>query len=344
MKKTFLLFVLAALLPMGANAYLYYKNYDAYVDGIYYKLSGDEAKVTYEEDYVIPCYSGSVVIPSTITYEGKTYRVTAIDQEAFWHCDDLTSVTIGDNVTSIGWRAFAICNALTSITIPENVTFTGEEAFYNCEGLKSATICNGEIGGEAFWACTGLTSLTLGQGVTSIGTAAFECCKSLPSLTIPNRVTTISYCAFWGCSSLTSVTIPVGLANISDKLFLGCTKLTSITIPESVNAIGEFAFSECGNLTDVSCMAENVPATNSNAFKDSSIASATLHVPAGSVDKYRAAAPWNGFGAIVPVTATGIATVGNVKDEERFDLQGRKLQGKPARGIYVEKGKKILVK
>ena len=71
MKKTFLLFVLAALLPMGANAYLYYKNYDAYVDGIYYKLSGDEAKVTYEEDYVIPCYSGSVVIPSTITYEGK---------------------------------------------------------------------------------------------------------------------------------------------------------------------------------------------------------------------------------------------------------------------------------
>ncbi len=343
MKKTFLLFVLAALLPMGANAYLYYKNYDAYVDGIYYKLSGDEAKVTYEEDYVIPCYSGSVVIPSTITYEGKTYRVTAIDQEAFWHCDDLTSVTIGDNVTSIGWRAFAKCKALTSITIPENVTYTDQEAFYECTGLKSATICNGEIGVEAFCFCGGLTSLTLCNGVTSIDEGAFLGCFALPSLTIPSSVTTISNGAFNCCTSLTSVTIPSSLANLADKIFRGCTNLASITIPESVSEIGEFAFSECGNLTDVSCMAVNVPATNSNAFKDSPIASATLHVPAASIEAYRTTAPWSEFGTIVPVTATGIANVGNVKDEERFDLQGRRVSN-PQKGIYIKEGRKILIK
>ena len=135
MKNTYtksLILALLSLLPVKASAYLYYKNYDAYVDGIYYKLSGNEAKVTYEEDYVMPCYSGSVVIPSTITYEGQTYRVTAIDQEAFYHCTDLTSITFGDNVTSIGWRAFSGCTGLTSITIPENVTYTDQEAFSDC--------------------------------------------------------------------------------------------------------------------------------------------------------------------------------------------------------------------
>ena len=366
MKKTFLLFVLAALLPMGANAYLYYKNYDAYVDGIYYKLSGDEAKVTYEEDYVIPCYSGSVVIPSTITYEGQTYRVTAIDQEAFYHCTDLTSVTFGDNVTSIGWRAFSGCTGLTSITIPENVTYTGGEAFYECEGLQAVTICNGEIAEEAFSYCFGLTSLTLGDGVTCIGNSAFLSCLNLPSLTIPSNVTRIegsafSWCrgltsleiqegvtyigwdAFSMCTNLTSVTIPGSLANIADKIFSYCDNLSSITIPESVNAIGEYAFSECGNLTDVSCMAVNVPATDNNAFKDSPIASATLHVPAASIEAYRTTAPWSEFGTIVPVTATGIANVGNVKDEERFDLQGRRVSN-PQKGIYIKEGRKVLIK
>lgn len=365
MKKIILLFFLATLLPVVASAYQYYKAYDAYVDGIYYKLSGDEAKVTYEEDYVFPCYSGSVVIPSTITFEGKTYRVSAIDQEAFYQCTDLTSVTIGENVTSIGYRAFFHCTGLTSITIPENVTYTGGEAFYECEGLQAVTICNGEIAEEAFSYCFGLTSLTLGDGVTCIGNSAFLSCLNLPSLTIPSSVTRIegsafSWCrgltsleiqegvtyigwdAFSMCTSLTSVTIPGSLANIADKIFSYCDNLSSITIPESVNAIGEYAFSECGNLTDVNCLAVNVPATDSNAFKDSPITSATLHVPAGSIEAYRTTAPWSEFGTIVPITATGIANVENAKGVSIYDLQGRKVAN-PRRGIYIKNGKEVLI-
>jgi hypothetical protein len=156
-------------------------------------------------------------------------------------------------------------------------------------------------------------------------------------------VTTISNGAFNCCTSLTSVTIPSSLANLADKIFLGCTNLASITIPESVSEIGEFAFSECGNLTDVSCMAVNVPATNNNAFKDSPIASATLHVPAASIEAYRTTVPWSEFGTIVPITATGIANVENVKDEERFDLQGRRVSN-PQKGIYIKEGRKVLIK
>lgn len=157
--------------------------------------------------------------------------------------------------------------------------------------------------------------------VTSIGEYAFAYRENTPSITIPNSVTSIKRCAFYHCEGLTSIVLGSG-----------------------VTSIGEYAFNYCLELADVYCYADNVPTTGNNVFKETPISSATLHVPAGSVDKYRAAAPWNGFGAIVPVTATGIANVGNVKDEERFDLQGRTLQGKPAQGIYIEKGKKILVK
>ena len=214
--------------------------------------------------------------------------------------------------------------------------------YSGCTGLKSATICNGEIGVEAFCFCGGLTSLTLGNGVTSIDEGAFMGCLALPSLTIPSSVTTISYAAFNCCTSLTSVTIPSSLANLCDKIFLGCTNLASITIPESVSEIGEFAFSECGNLTDVSCMAVNVPATDNNAFKDSPIASATLHVPAASIEAYRTTAPWSEFGTIVPITATGIANVENAKGVSIYDLQGRKVAN-PRRGIYIKNGKEVLI-
>jgi hypothetical protein len=76
------------------------------------------------------------------------------------------------------------------------------------------------------------------------------------------------------------------------------------------------AFSYCSKLSDVYCYAEEVPTTESNAFSSSPIGTATLHVPAGSVDSYKTA-PWNGFANIVAlpiqyelsVSSAGYATL-----------------------------------
>ena len=48
--------------------------------------------------------------------------------------------------------------------------------------------------------------------------------------------------------------------------------------------------------------AEEVPETDPEAFIDSPIENATLHVPAGSVEAYRTTAPWSSFGTIVALT------------------------------------------
>jgi hypothetical protein len=62
------------------------------------------------------------------------------------------------------------------------------------------------------------------------------------------------------------------------------------------------AFSGCSNLTDVYCYAENAPIAWDGAFRNVPIASATLHVPAGSIEEYKTTSPWSGFGNIVALS------------------------------------------
>mgnify|MGYP005608760265 CR=1 FL=1 len=109
----------------------------------------------------------------------------------------------------------------------------------------------------------------------------------------------------------------------------------------------EYAFFFCDSLRDVYCYAEKVPSTDSYAFNSSIIYSnATLHVPAASIESYKATSPWSKFGKIVALTEeeTGIDEVkgenGKVKTAV-YDLSGRRVQ-KGQKGIYIQNGKVIV--
>ena len=223
---------------------------DVKVDGIYYGIFSDETAwvISGEEKY-----SGEVVIPSSITVEGKEYTVINIGNRAFEGCKGLTSVTIPNSVTSIGENAFGGCYRLTSVTIPNSVTKIGMSAFAGCSGLTSVTVGNSvtSIGDGAFYGCIGLTSVTIPNSVTSIGSSVFGYCSGLTSVTIPNSVTSIGGYAFERCSGLTSVTIPNSVTSIGNNTFQKCSGLTSVTIPNSVTSIGGSAFRECIGLTSI---------------------------------------------------------------------------------------------
>ena len=357
--------------------------HDFEVYGIYYNITSStelNVSVTYRGDIFSSYsneYTGSVVIPQTVTYSGKTYTVTSIGSSAFRGCSGLTSVTIGNSVTSIGGSTFKGCSSLTSVTIPNSVSSIGFEAFSGCGGLTSVTIPNSvtSIGYSAFSGCGGLTSVTIPNSVTSIGFEAFKGCSGLTSVTIPNSVTSIGESAFYGCRGLTSVTIPNSVTRIGKSAFRGCSGLTSVTIPNSVTSIGEsafsgcsglqsivigngvqtigdYAFEGCNNFDDFYCFAPKSPTLGTDVFKDSYYKYATLHVPSTLLKEYRSTGAWSEFGNIVALTdeETGITTIDNGQQKAYivYDMNGRKYT-QMQRGVNIIRSadgttRKVLVK
>ena len=94
-----------------------------------------------------------------------------------------------------------------------------------------------------------------------------------------------------------------GEGYISESAFYGCSNLTTITLGRGIGSIARDAFAKCANLTDVYCYAERVTYANKETFNESYIEYATLHVPVGSIDAYKAKEPWSGFKSIVKIAA-----------------------------------------
>ena len=250
---------------------------------IYYNFTNNntELAVTYQgssyEEFSDE-YSGNVVIPESVTYNGNTYSVTSIGQSAFCLCSNLTSVTIPNSVTSFGQDAFFGCSGLTSFIIPNSVTTIGIAAFTKCSGLVSITIPNSvtSIKPHTFRGCSNLTSVTIPNSVTSIGSYAFQYCSSLTSVTIPNSVREIGQQTFQDCSSLTSITIPNSVKTIGERTFAGCSSLTSVTIGNSLKTISNYAFQDCSSLTSVT-IGNSVTSIGGSAFRNcSSLTSVTI--------------------------------------------------------------------
>lgn len=179
-------------------------------------------------------------------------------------------------------------------------------------------------------------------GVTNVRPHKYTGSVTIPPMvTIPEGVTTLGANAFNGCNGLTAVTIPDGVTTIEDYAFRNCAGLTTLTIGSGVTTIGVGAYMNCPKLADVTCLAASVPTTSTSAFKDSKADNATLHVPAASVNAYKAKEPWKNFKSIVAiitegVTATASQTLSIQNEGGLFRVQGAD-EGTPV-SVYAADG------
>ncbi len=220
------------------------------------------ANVTFGS-YIFDC---SKTLTTVTTEPG----VTKIPDKAFWGCEKLTSVTLGDSVTAIGVSAFERTglagidlnkvtdigsyafygSKLTTVTVPAAAK-SGTGAFMNCADLTTATVNGTKLDRYMFWYCTGLTTLNA-PNVTEIDECALGYCVKLTSLPLA-KVTSIDHGAFRNCHGLTAVTIPGSVRSFGKYVFADCGGLTSVTFVGNANvtSLPEGTFYECVELKEV---------------------------------------------------------------------------------------------
>ena len=203
-------------------------SYDFEDNGIYYiKLDDTTVEVTYK-DTNYNSYSGNVTVPATVSYGGKTYNVTRIGYNAFYHCSGLTGISLPASVTSISTGAFNGCYGLTRLTIPQNIKSIGAGAFDGCIGLTQLVwnakncLSNGDM------TTSNINKVTIGDNVVVLP-IGFVANAKITSVNLPNSVSLIGGHAFEGCKSISSLTIPVDVSCIGDSAFAQCNGLTHLT-------------------------------------------------------------------------------------------------------------------
>ena len=248
------------------------------VDGICYEIVNDISnivKVTYKGN---DCkafeheYGGAVVIPDKLTYEGKTYTVTEIDNNAFSGCSKITSITIPPSVWHVGKGVFEGCDSLKEIHISDLSAWCGM-SFYDVTddagdsplNYADGLYLNGEL----------ITDLVVPEDVTEIGAHAFEGYEKLRSVVLHEDIAAIHKSAFFYCANLTDITFADEVEYIGPYTFDGTPWLenqpdgevyigkllykykgempsnTNILVKEGTEYICQSAFDCCEKLTSI---------------------------------------------------------------------------------------------
>mgnify|MGYP000067240456 CR=1 FL=1 len=177
-----------------------------------------------------------------------------ICNNAFTGCS-LSNIAIPDSVTAIGNNAFWHCRSLSNIVIPKSVICLNGNPFSGWEGkleclsptfiYEDDVLFNKDKSEIISFRNQEMDSYIIPESVTHIRKYAFYGAKHLAKLFIPDSVVTIGTHAFCGCESLTHLVIPSSVKSIGEGAFYGCSSLDSIFIPKGLINMGKYAFDRC---------------------------------------------------------------------------------------------------
>lgn len=240
-KLTIAVLALSAIVP-AAEAY------DFKAGGVYYNISQDgrRATVTYSS-LEANDYTGNVVIPATVIYNGAELKVREIGDFAFVNCPGIKSVSISESVVMIGQQAFSHCTGITSLTLPPNLNSLGDYALEYCSGLTSINIPQyvETLGDGVFLLCTKLKAINVAEentkfrsidGVLYTADKAVLMCypggSEITELTVADEATDILMDAFTPAYNLQKITLGASVRRVQDTTFSVCPALKEFSVAD----------------------------------------------------------------------------------------------------------------
>lgn len=242
MKKKLLLYVVFMMTTLCSYAY------DFTVDGIFYKIKSRTDFTCYVSYYdsKTPVYSGDIVIPEKVVYQGVEYTVTEIGSSAFSGCTALTSISLPESIERIEYGAFSGCVLLKEINLPRNIKYVG---LTNCPSLTDVKI-PGSVTQCSFTGCSSLKTITFEDGEEDLTLySAFGDTPQLDSIYIGRNLKGNDYSyTIHEHPTLRSVYISNSVTRINNSQFNACRALEHVYGMKQVESIGWRAFSYCESL------------------------------------------------------------------------------------------------
>ncbi len=182
----------------------------------------------------------SVYIPRLINMDdkGSLGTNTIVDDNGFL-------ITSRQLISAIGEKAFYECDGVNEILVGNGIAYIGDSAFEGSFIITVAFDSVTYIGNRVFKESKNLTSIKLAGDTTIIGKEAFYGCPELTEIVFTNKVEQIGFGAFANCKKLSSVDLSACIkVNIGEYAFFDCPALNEVTFapPHSTTAIGKAAF------------------------------------------------------------------------------------------------------
>lgn len=214
--------------------------------------------------------------------------VVSIEGDAFYECENITSLYIPSTVTNIdiSWihGTFEFCGNLDSIVVNPNNQYYYSES--NClirtadkvllRGSNTSIIPQGitKLSFYAFSNSSRLTSINIPASVIELYGASFSNCSGLTDITVDSNNTVYNdgggkKCIVQGTTLIVgckNTTIPSNITIIDTHAFSRRTGMTSISLPSTLTTIKGNAFNDCYDLTGTLTIPSNVTTLESNAF------------------------------------------------------------------------------
>ncbi len=258
---------------------------------------------------------GDLHIPEFVSYRLRKFPVTRIEDRAFFHNNEITRLTLPENLEHLGAWAFSSCPALSdTLVLPKNLKEIGNDAFcgtnISCLVIKSEKLepIDSTLENNFFFNCANLQTIVCDQSVNNLTFSLLRSAHNLEEVVFPESLNEIPEAFFAHAKISGRVSFPKDLKTVGWSAFFDA-KIDSVILPKSVKEIRSYAFNysnikkidigseievlgekSLADLFDLDTLiirAKTPPLTGQNFFLNSGSEKFVFLVPKESLDAYK---------------------------------------------------------